>query len=260
METKGWALVTGGSSGMGLEYVRLLAARGYDVIIAALDGCGPVAERMQADFPGRRFLPVDIDLARREAAEELRARIPQDAAVEVLVNNAGIIHIRHFRDMSAADLDRITLLHNYTPTQLCRIFLPQMAARGRGWVLNISSITAWMQFPFISTYAATKAYLRQLTGSLRTEYRGTGVQVAAIYFGAVDTPLYRLSASWRKWLRRLGIMISPQRAARRAVRMLFAGRSGAIPGLVNKLAVVVCPLLPRWLIAPIDRRVSRRFL
>lgn len=241
---------------MGLEYVRMLAGRGYDVIIVALDGCQAVSMEMQAAFPDRRFVAIDIDLARREAADQLVARLPEGARVEVLVNNAGIIHIRHFRDMSAADLDRITLLHNYTPTQLCRHFLPQMAAQGRGYVLNVSSITAWMQFPFISTYAATKAYIRQLTGSLRTEYRGTGVQVAAIYFGAVDTPLYRLAPSKRKWLRRLGLMITPRRAASRALRMLFGGRSGAIPGLLNVLAVAVSPLLPRPFIAFLDRRVT----
>lgn len=253
-----WAIVTGGSSGMGMEYVRLLAGLGYDVVIVALDGCEAVAARMREEFPERRFIALDMDLARREAAHELQAALPEGLQVEVLVNNAGIIHIRHFRDMSPEDLDRIVLLHNYTPTQLCRIFLPEMAARGKGYVLNISSITAWMQFPFISTYAGTKAYLRQFTGSLRTEYRGTGVQVAAIYFGAVDTPLYNLSPRWRTWLRRLGIMISPQRAARRAMRMLFAGRSGAVPGLVNKLAIVLCPLLPQPLVAAIDRAVTRK--
>ena len=158
--------------------------------------------------------------------------------------------------MSSGGIQTELMLHNLTTTKLCRLILPQMLDRGRGYVLNVSSLAAWLPFPFISTYSATKAYNRILTKALRTEYTGTGVKVATVYFGAVDTPLFRLSDGKRRLARALGVMITPQKAVRVALRMLFAGRSGRMPGLVNHIALAVCPLLPRHLVAWIDRKVT----
>lgn len=258
-----YALVTGGSSGMGLEYVKQLADKGYCVIIVALrqEEADPVAAAMAAAHPTQDFIAIGMDLAVDGAGQRLYDTVTSlrpEAHVEVLINNAGIIHIRHFREMTVEQIERIILLHNVAMATLCRLFIPAMTAEGRGYVLNISSMTAWLPYPFVSTYAATKSFTKVLTRALRTEYVGTGVHVAAIYFGAVDTPLYTLTDAWRRRLRRLGIMITPQKAAKRALCMLFRGRSGWMPGLVNKLAVVVCPLLPSSLIACIDRKVTKR--
>lgn len=256
---------------MGLEYVRQLAERGCNVIVAALpagesDGkpAGPpspevICSLMAAKYPSVDFLPVGIDLARTEAAEELCAIVGRerpDAHVEVLVNNAGVAAMRHFRDMTEAQVSREILLHNYTSTMLCHRFLPAMRERGRGWVLNVSSLAAWFPFPYISIYSATKEYVRMLTKALRTEYYGSGVNVATVYFGAVDTQLFSLSPSLRRLARSLGVMTTPQQAVRRALRMLFSGRSGRIPGVLNHVGRFICVLLPRPLIAWIDRRVS----
>lgn len=274
MTEKVYALVTGGTSGMGLEYVRELARRGYNVIVAALPGrtdengnpAGTpspevICDLMTAEYPGLDFVPAGIDLARTEAAQELYDRVfaaRPDAVVEVLVNNAGIINIRHFREMTAAQLDRELLLHNYTTTMLCHLFLPAMEKRGKGYVLNVSSLAAWLPEPFISTYAATKAYNRIFTRALRTEYYGTGVKVATVYFGAVDTPLFNLKPSLRRLARNLHVMITPQKAARTALDMLFAGRSGRMPGVVNHIGKWFCLALPRPLVAWIDRTVTRK--
>lgn len=269
-----YALVTGGTSGMGLEYVRKLAARGYDVIIAALPGRvdeegNPVgipspelvAEQLKAQYPQLDFVPVGIDLACEGSAEELMATIkekcPAEAEIEVLINNAGFIQVKHFREMPLQRIEKEMMLHNLTLTKICHYILPSMKARGKGYVLNISSLAAYLPYPFISLYSATKAFNRIFTKALRIEYAHTGVRIATIYFGAVDTPLYNLSPGKRKLARCLGVMITPEKATRKALKMLFSGRSGWMPGFVNKLALVVCPLLPNRLIAWIDRKVSK---
>lgn len=272
-QTRSYALVTGGTSGMGLEYVRQLSERGYNVIVAALpamekDGkqVGPpspqvICDLMSAEYPSQDFLPVAMDLARTGAADELCEAISRErpgAEVEVLINNAGVISIKHFREMTRAQVSRELLLHNYTTTMLCHSLLPAMKERGHGYVLNISSLAAWFPFPFISTYSATKSYNRILTNALRTEYYGSGVNIATIYFGAVDTPLFNLKPSLRRLARRLGVMITPEKAARVALRMLFSGRSGRVPGLMNHIGRFVCVLLPRPLVAWIDRKVSKK--
>lgn len=271
---KVYALVTGGTSGMGLEYVRKLAARGYDVIIAALPGRvdeegNPVgipspelvAEQLKAQYPQLDFVPVGIDLAREGSAEELmdaiKEKCPAEAEIEVLINNAGFIQVKHFREMPLQRIEKEMMLHNLTLTKICHYILPSMKARGKGYVLNISSLAAYLPYPFISLYSATKAFNRIFTKALRIEYAHTGVRIATIYFGAVDTPLYNLSPGKRKLARCLGVMITPEKATRKALKMLFSGRSGWMPGFVNKLALVVCPLLPNRLIAWIDRKVSK---
>jgi len=254
---------------MGLEYVRQLADRGYSIIIAALPGkpgkvASPseVAQEMALIHPELDFLPVEIDLACPDSADRLCETIEQQrpgAEIEVLINNAGIIGVCHFRDFSQKKLQVEMILHNLTVATLCHKLLPAMKERGKGYVLNISSLAAWLPYPFISVYSATKAFNRIFTKALRTEYYGTGVKIATIYFGAVDTPLFNLKPSLRKLARRLGIMITPQTAVRKALRMLFSGRSGWMPGLVNKLSLVFCPvLLPRPLVVWIDRKVSKK--
>lgn len=259
---------------MGLEYARQLAGRGYNVIVAALPGrhdadgnpVGPpspevICSLLAAEHPGLDFLSIGIDLARTDAAKELCDRIAAErpeAFVEVLINNAGILNARHFREMTAAQIQRELLLHNFTTTMLCHHLLPAMKERGRGYVLTVSSLAAWLPFPFITTYAATKEFNRTLVRGLRTEYRGTGVKIATVYFGAVDTPLYNLKPSLRRLARRLRVMISPEEAARKALKMLFAGRSGRMPGVVNHLARFVCVQLPSPLVAWLDRKVTKK--
>lgn len=267
-EIKGnYALVTGGTSGMGLEYVRQLAERGYNVIIAALPGKTPqlepsyVAETLSKEYPSLDFLPVPINLARVQAAGELLEVIHKErpgAFIEVLINNAGILHPMHFYEMTLDQVQMELLLHNLTVSSLCHLLLPEMKAKGRGYVLNISSLAAWLPFPFISTYCATKSYNRMLTRALRTEYWGTGVYVATIYFGAVDTPLFNLKPSYRKLAKNLSVMITPQKAVSIALDMLFKGKSGKMPGLLNKISAVLLPLLPRRLVVWIDKKISAK--
>lgn len=260
-----YALVTGGTSGMGLEYVRQLASRGYDVVIAALsqEDTDRVKADMERCFPERDFVSIGIDLARTDAASELRDRLRRlrpDAGVEVLINNAGVLDAMHFVNMSPAQLDRIILLHNYTPTMLCRIYLPRMIEAHRGYILNVSSLAAWTSYPFISTYSATKSYTMALTKSLRAECFGTGVNVCSIYFGAVATPLLDIPERLRRTALRLHVMTTPEKAVRKALKMMFSGRSGCMPGIMNRMyRYVMNPLIPSGAIARVSHRVTEKY-
>ena len=176
--------------------------------------------------------------------------------VDVLINNAGIIDIKHFKDIPEERVSSMIMIHNHALAVLTRLFLPGMLERGGGYILNISSISAWMPYPYISEYSATKAYVKVFTKALRTECRRSGVKVATIYFGAVSTSLYDLQDKYRNIALRSGIMITSDKAARRALRMLFAGRSGRVPGFVNRIAIFLAPLMPSWLIAAIDRKAT----
>ncbi len=261
---KKYALVTGGSSGMGLEYVKSLARRGYNVIIVALfqEETDRVKEMMSELYPNLDFISIGMDLSTMEAPVNLYEKVREmvgEGSVEVLINNAGVINPMHFRNMTSAQISRIIMLHNHTTAMLCHYFLPSMLSLRKGYILNISSLAAWFSFPYITTYASTKAFTKVFTRALRTECAGSGVKVASIYFGAVDTPLYNLSKGKRRLARGLGVMITPQKASERALRMLFGGFTGWMPGLINKIAYIVTPLLRPCIVAQIDKAVTKHW-
>ena len=246
-----YALITGASSGIGLEYARQLAAEGYNLILVgnqADENCR-VAESLASQY-GVRTLPIYADLAREGAAEELFARVGE-LPVEVLISNAGMLLFSTLAHTHAPSLEKIIALHCTTPTLLCRLFAEQMLQRGRGHIVLMSSITAWTPYPTISHYAATKTYLKSFADSLWCELREKGVSVTAVFPSAVDTPLYNLDADTRLWLRRCGLMLSAEDVARKALRAMHQGRRRCLPGFLTKVEAALCYLLPTWIVLPI---------
>lgn len=259
-----FALVTGGSSGMGLEYVKQLAQKGYNVIIVALfqNETDQVAQEMQRQFPKQKFISIGIDLSKTDSAKNIETRlniIDPTIEVEVLINNAGVLYAKHFVNMTESQVGNIIMIHNYTLSMLCNIFVPKMVARGKGYILNISSLAAWLPYPFISTYAATKAYTKAFSRALRTELRGSGVSVSSIYFGAVSTNLYKLSPSLRKLAINLSVMLTSESAAKKALRLMFRRGSGSVPGFINKFFLCIVPLIPHCLISKIEKWASKKW-
>lgn len=269
------ALVTGAASGMGRLYARKLARKGYSLIlvdiaaeklaetadeihreIAGATGCGPSVTEGSGAGGGFAIRTLVCDLSRQEAASEV-AKAAEGCEVEVLVNNAGIMYCQNICNTSRRALSLIMMLHNYTPLMLCREFVPKMIARGKGYVLNVSSLAAWMEWPAIGMYGNTKRFVKGFSRSLRIECRGTGVSVTNAYFGAVDTPLIPLKPSLRKLARRLGVMISADRATDSALSALFRRKKGTMPGVLNKIFLPVAATLPDFAIAWIVRKLSR---
>ena len=127
----------------------------------------------------------------------------------------------------------------------------------------MSSSTAWLPYPTISHYSATKAYIKSLAFALWYELHSHGVSVTAVFPGAVDTPFYNLKPAWRKWFVRLGIMHSAETIARRGTRAMLRGRRRLTPGLFTKFVVTACAILPARIldiflhIAPIKRLLNR---
>ena len=248
-----YALITGASSGIGLEYARALAAKGYNLILVgnrADDNCR-VAEALSSEYD-IEALPVYADLTRREAARDVYDYVMERGLqVDILINNAGMLLFSTLVKAEYASLDKIIALHCTTPTQLCRLFAEQMVGRGRGHIVLMSSVTAWTPYPTISHYAATKAYLKSFADSLWYELRDKGVTVTAVFPSAVDTPFYNLEQKQRRLLRSVGVMLSAESVARKALRAMFRGRRRCLPGLLTKVEAAICYLLPAWALLPI---------
>lgn len=256
-----YALVTGAASGMGLCYVRRLAQRGYAVVaVDCREGELQVRCSEVAEDTGQIIEPLVQDLTAREAAERIVSYVEQQGIeVEVLVCNAGVLPFGGFLALTSERIDQIISLHVSTHTQLVRALGERMRARGNGYILWVSSATAWMPYPSIALYAATKSYVRQLAVALHDEWQKDGVVVTALCPGAVDTPFYRLSDSMRRWLLRLGVMLSADEVARRALRALFKGRRQITPGWAAKVMALIGRIVPSWMIRRIVKteRVRR---
>lgn len=258
-----YALVTGASSGIGREYAAQLAAKGYDLVMAGnRDEENRAAAREIAARYGVRTLPLCMDLSEPDAAVKLHAETSaRGIEIGVLVCNAGVLLFGPLAAAPPERIDRIVTLHCTTPTLLCRLYGEEMRRRGEGYILVMSSATAWMPYPTIAAYAATKSFLRTFARSLNFEFRKYGVRVTGVFPGAVDTPLYDLDAACRRRLLRWGVMSAPQGVAQHGLRALFRGRSSCIPGVFTKICVCVCRLVPAWLMRCVLRipAVARLF-
>ena len=176
--------------------------------------------------------------------------------MEVLVNNAGIMYCQGIAETSEKMLGRIMMVHMYTPLMLCRKYIGQMKERGCGYILNISSISAWMIWPGIGMYGTTKRFVKDYSRELRIECRRTGVSVTNAYFGAVDTPLVPLKEKYRKVARALAVMITPENAVSKALKATFRRRRGVVPGLLNKIFIPLCALMPDCLLSLAYRKAK----
>ena len=251
-----FALVTGASSGIGLEFAKQLAKRGYNLLIVSnVPEIEEAAERLRVMGYGVEVVPLQMDLGQQSAARELYEYAhAHDIEVEVLVNNAGVYHDRDILDDSEGFTSLIMNLHMYTPAMLCYLFGQDMKARGEGYILNVCSVTSKMAAQRLGTYGGTKAFLSHFTRALHIELRKYGVKVTDVSPGAVDTGLYSISPTLTKIGKCLGIIVSPQTLVRRGLRALFHGRAKTtIPTVFWRVLCFIILLIPTCLLRLIRR-------
>lgn len=268
-----YALVTGAASGMGRVYAEKLAAKGYNLVIVDINAKGleETAAMVRAEIASAegisdelknsfKVLPVVQDLSVMEAADMIWEKTEAEGCVvEVLVNNAGVMYCQGIAETSERMLKLIMMVHMNTPLLLCRKYIGGMKERGCGYILNISSLAAWMSWPGIGMYGNTKRFVRDYSRELRIECQKTGVSITNAYFGAVDTPLIPLKDSLRKLARGLMVMITPEKAVERALRATFKRRRGTMPGFLNKLFWPFIVILPDCLLG-LAYRIAKPYL
>ena len=257
---KTYAIVTGAASGMGRCYAIQLAEMGYGVLLVDING--DAAQELSLMLTNRYDVPAPVlcmDLTQPHTAEQIVSQCKENNwQVEILINNAGMLITTPIEETEPDKLQRIIALHQTTPLLLCRHFIPLMKEQGKGYILNISSITAWMDWPVIGMYGCTKRFVKGYSRALRIECKGTPVSVTTAIFGAVDTPLLSNLPfmRWRKLLMRLGFMISPEKATRLALKAMFKRKATLIPCFSDRLVIMLCPLMPSFLLAFLQKRIK----
>lgn len=245
MEKK-WALITGASSGIGYAYAEALAARKYNLIIVSneLRSIQEKGLALKNKF-GIEVIPLYADLAVPDAAKELYSTCQKlGLEIEILINNAGMFYFNTFTETNPATSEKMLYLHVHTPTQLCHYFGREMKKRRQGYILNMSSLSAWMPYPGIGLYASTKRYLKNFSRALRAELSDYHVSVTVVCPGAVCTNLYNLSDRLKKLATRLGIMMLPEKLAEKGIQAMFKRKGMLIPGLINKIALPLIRIIP----------------
>ena len=255
-----YAIVTGAASGIGRCYALQLAQMGYGIVLVDING--ESAQELSEQIKQQHNVPapvICIDLTQSDAADQVFDNCRESGYhVEILINNAGFLITSLIEDTDPQKLQQIIALHCTTPLLLCRLFIPLMKEQSRGYILNISSISAWMEWPVIGMYGTTKRFVKGYSHQLHIECKCSPVSVTTAIFGAVDTPLIRfpLMMRYRRILLRLGLLISPEKAAHFALKAMFRRKAKLIPSFLDRLVIIICPWVTDWLLSFLIRKTD----
>jgi short-subunit dehydrogenase len=258
-EFRGWggaALVTGASSGIGLELARALAARGMDLILVArsAENLRILADNL-ATSRRVRTVAVPVDLAAVDGPERLMQQLAAvEMNVDMLVNNAGFGIYGQFGRLGAEREAEMVRLNVSAPTELAARLLPGMIRRKRGLILNVASTAGFAPVPWLGTYGATKAYLLHWTTSLDVELSGSGVRVCVLCPGTTATNFHAISGAAVARRRKLPQQ-SAAAVARECLRGVDRGRRVIVTGWINRCHVALTRVVPPGLAARIARAV-----
>lgn len=241
-------LITGASSGIGYELSRVFAANNYNLILVARNKNKliEISDELIKEY-GCSVITIQKDLSIKNSAVELYNEvIDQGIDVNVLVNNAGIGSCGLFHEINLnKDIEMISL-NIEALTVLTKLFAKRMVELGTGRILNVASTGAYEPGPYIATYYATKAYVLSFSEAIANELKGFGVMVSTLCPGATITNFSRSAGKSDV----KGAM-SPKTVAEIAYKELMKNKRIIIPGIANRIAILMAKLLPRKVSADI---------
>jgi uncharacterized protein len=251
-----WALITGASSGLGLEFADLLAAQRVNLVLAARRQ--EPMEKLASDL--RRKYGVDvvveaIDLASAGAPGRLKSSLDaRSVAIDILVNNAGYGLHGDFRETPIDRTANMIQLNITALTELTYLFGRDMAKRRSGHILFVASLLAFQAVPGYAAYAATKAYVLALGEALHDEFRPHGVVVTSLCPGHTATGFDAAAGATISPLLRV-LTMKPRPVATSGIRALLRGKAMVVAGLSNKMAAFSNRLTPRAMQRATMRRI-----
>ncbi|QBD77654.1 SDR family oxidoreductase [Ktedonosporobacter rubrisoli] len=237
------ALITGASSGIGEAFAHALASRGMHLILVARTEARlhELAQELTHAYGVRaEVIPADLsqEYATSTIVHEVQSR---GLVVDMLVNNAGFGSYGHFTDVDLQRHHTQVMVNVTSVVDLTRAFLPGMAARGDGAIINIASISAFASIPYMAVYPASKSFVLSFSETLAAEYRDEGVRVMALCPGEVKTNFTNVSGNPSA----PGPSMTTDEVVAFALKNLERGRSFVIPGAFNNMMSIVWRLLPR---------------
>lgn len=248
MTTRQTALVTGASSGLGLEFARLLAEQGHNLVLVARNKARleAIKDELETSYGITAWVRAQ-DLTEPDAGLKLFQELTASGLViDVLINNAGFGYASSFlasdwqRQADMVQLNVVALM------QLTHCFLPGMVERGQGKILNISSVAAFSAGPYLGVYYASKSFVSSFSEALAEETKGTGVTVTAFCPGPTKTN-FDVASTMGTNPRMFRFAAQPEAVAKSGLKALEAGRVLSYYGGFTKAMALLSRLAPRWL-------------
>lgn len=258
VKEKGTALVTGASSGIGLDLVKILARNGHDVVISArsADALEALAGVVEGKY-GVKATVIPLDLSDPAAPDTLYSAIQsQGIDVDILINNAGFGLGGPFAETDIAREIEMIELNVTALTHLTKLFLGPMLGRRSGRIMNVASTAGFQPGPLMSVYYASKAYVISFSEAIAEELRATGVTVTTFCPGPTATNFAAVAGLSNSRLFRMGGVARSDVTAKFGYAAMMQGRRIAIPGFKNNLIAQANRLAPRSLATRISRKVQ----
>jgi short-subunit dehydrogenase len=253
--SKKTALITGASSGLGVEFANQLAARGVNLIISArrVERLHELAERLRTDYK------IEVQVVPADLTSPIGVSRLQDVSamhdVDILINNAGFGQIGKFANSDTAGVEGQLRVNVLALTTLSRHFVGPMLERHSGAIVNIASTAAYQPTPNMAVYGATKAYVLAFTEALWCEVQGSGVQVLAVSPGGTATEFFDVAGG------RLatGRLDTPQHVVSVALKALDAGnrKGSVIVGAVNAVMAFATRFVSRKAVVKLASKVMK---
>jgi short-subunit dehydrogenase len=252
------ALVTGASSGIGLELSTLLARDRHDLVVVARsrDRLEAIARGLTEEF-GVAVTILARDLAGPETPTEIARELDERTlTIDVLVNDAGFGVYGPFAETPIEKELEMIQVNAAALTHLTKLLLPGMLQRRRGRILNVASTAAFQPGPLMAVYYATKAYVLSFSEALANELAGTGVTVTALCPGPTITEFQKQSGMGETLLFHSPLVMKAPEVARAGYEGMMRGKTLVIPGLANLALVEALRVTPRRLVTAIARRIQ----
>lgn len=252
------ALITGAANGIGLEFSKIVAAKGYDLVLIDIneEGLANLSTVIKSDFNVGVHYKVE-DLSNALAAASIKSYLDtNNIKVSLLFNNAGFGNFGYFNETDLTKDQAMLNVHVVTSTSLTKLLLPDMIAQGFGRILNNASVAAFVPGPLMSTYHASKAYLLYFSVALADELKGTGVTVTTLCPGMTRTGFAKANGNDDPDIKMN--IASPFDVAKYGYEMMEKGNPIAVPGFINKLSAFIPRLLPRKMVAKMVGNIQRK--
>lgn len=255
---KKWALITGGANGIGYELAKILCKDNYNLVLIDINHkmlCE--RENQLSNNFGNRIVALTIDLTKTNAALEIYNKVSElKIEIDILINNAGFGMFGFFANTSWDQEMKMIQLQIVAPTQLIKLFLPDMLKQKGGKILNVASMAAFQPGPLMSVYYSTKAYLLSFSHSVANEIRGTGVSMTVLCPGMTKTGFQAAIGNDNPKIQ-LNIA-SSENVAQYGYRAMMKGKRIAIPGIINKSIVLIQQFLPTRFVTQMVRQLQEK--
>ncbi|MCI9079458.1 MAG: SDR family NAD(P)-dependent oxidoreductase [Lachnospiraceae bacterium] len=232
-----YALVTGATSGIGIAISRVLARKGYGIVMVSSSQHHLVqaSKSMRKRFPKTSIYTIKEDLSQKNSAKHLYSKIKEmGLVIDVLVNNAGKGLIGATEKIGISEDEGLLYLNMVTPTLLCKMFLKDMYKRKRGSILNVASTAAFQPGPYNSTYFASKAYIYSYSRAIRHEAASHGVRICTLCPGTTETKFFE-----KEGIKTPAWAMSAVKVAEYAIDGLERNKAVIIPGKTNKIFRII---------------------